>query len=199
MVVVLACGLASCSGEKDAEIARLRSELANRPSAIAGKLKEEVRAKLWRDDKLEAVLKELGGYDSVIVFRWQRGVLEGWIEVDEESGPVQKRVDQRLQALKSNGKLQAKDCSGELVLALQKTAGSTDVYQLRLSQHFLFESDKKSLCESQTSQSFKIRLDAGKSSAALTQSYSDEWGAIHMKRFVAAKEGLWLNLKLAEE
>jgi hypothetical protein len=196
LIIVFALALASCSGDKDAEIARLKSELASK-TQIADKAKPKEPPKLWRDEKIENAIKELGAYDHVYVYRWRQCAVDGWMEVDESSGPKQEPLDQSFQALKKDDKLQAKSCSGELIFALQKEPGAGNTYQLKVSHRFVFDMGSSEVAAKST-RAFKIKMDPNKAGAVSSSAYSDEWGNLSMKRFIGPKEATWLNLKVVE-
>src|SRR5690349_20090578 len=85
---MLASASLSCGGGKDAEIARLKTELDSAKQVVARTAdteREKTRPKLWLDEDAAESIRVLG-YDDVFVLRWQRGEVEGWVEFEEEGG-----------------------------------------------------------------------------------------------------------------
>ena len=121
---MLATASLSCSGGKDEEIARLKTELESAKQVAARAAdteREKTRPKLWLDKDVAESIRLLG-YDNVFVIRWQHGEVEGWYEIDEErKAPSRYTLDSMQQPPPPKGeKREAKDVSGTIVVALRR-------------------------------------------------------------------------------
>src|SRR5437016_2081349 len=115
VMFLLATASISCNGGKDAEIARLKSELEAAKKAVAAKPADD-RPKLWLDQNEDTRRPlDLLGYDYSFVLRWQHGELDGWVQVDLPEGP--KKIPINTSA--SGPKRDAAEVSGDLVIALR--------------------------------------------------------------------------------
>ncbi len=215
---MLATASLSCSGGKDAEIARLEAELRSAKQEVARAAdteREKTRPKVWLDkDAAESI--RLLGYDNVFVIRWQHGEVEGWYEIDEEEGPKQYTLDSMQQMPPPKGeKREAKDVSGTIVVALRRVRKSdgpqtaTDTFHLQMGIHGQLKDHGTSAIGIGKTSPLKVKMDPNPNSVKVPNAtalgdpfggYDDnDLNLIVLKRFIGQKESPWLKLKFVEK
>ena len=214
--LIVACMLVtaslSCSGGKDAEIARLEAELRSAKQEVARAAdteREKTRPKLWLDEDAAKSITLLG-YDNVYVIRYQHGEVEGWVEFDEEGVPKQISLDSRP---KQGEKRAAAEQSGSITIALRREKKSdgpqtpTDTFQIQMGINAMHKNSGSSAIGIGKSAPIKVKMDPNPNAVktphgrALGSPFGDvsDNNQIVLKRFVDQKETPWLKVKLVDK
>lgn len=209
LVAMLAVGSVSCNGGKDAEIARLKSELEAAKKTVAAKPTDD-GPKLWLDQNEDTRrVLQLLGYEQSFVIRWQHGELEGWIEVDQHA-PVELGVPQpggttRI-PINRKQKRDPAEVTGILVVALRRENLASDMFLLQWGYNDGTKAGTSGQHASATPHKIKMDPDPKaqkeqKLPDGATVPGGPKWSAVvdnqfTATRFVGQKEVPWLSVKL---